>query len=395
MTRSSMHRSGFLLLVIGSAVLLLPMTIIIAVTSLPIGGGVVVSLAATAAHAALLALRRAPTTALLLITAAIAAQAVVTGLFVLFPSGLLLLVGLHAAASRGDRRVALAVAAIGPIVAAIRYAVDPAVVRSPFGPEPWLLAVLLLAVSAVAIVLGFLRRSELRAARSDDVRRELEEQGRIHREEAVAAAERARMSRDLHDVLAHSLTVIVGQARVARFAPGQAIAALDVIEETARESLNDLRAALRTLRDGGPGSDPGPPPGLTDLDALAARMEDLGLRIRRRTVGTARVLDPATELVLHRFVQEGLTNALRHGDGMLDWEQRWGEDRLVVILHNTVASPARETVGGGLGLRGMRERLDTVGGSLTVDRSNGFTVTASVPLLPVVAEGPTSTAEAT
>lgn len=381
-----MHRSGFLLLVVATTILLLPATVLIALTSLPVPGALTISLAAVAAHASLLTLRRSPTAALLLITAALAAQAVVTGLFVLLPSSLLVLVGLHAAAARGDRRAAIAVGVIGPLAASARYAVDPFVARSTFGPTPWLLAALLLAVCAVAIVLGLLRRSELRAARSEEARRELEERGRIQRDEAAAAAERARISRELHDVLAHSLTVIVNQARVARFAREDATAALDVIEETAHESLDDLRGTLRTLRDGVPGTDQRPSPAIADLEALSARMQELGLLVRRRTSGVPQALGPETAAAVHRFVQEGLTNALRHGEGPLDWEQRWGEDRLVVVLRNAVLSSPRESAGSGLGLRGMQERLDAVGGSLTVDRSDGFTVIASVPL-PAGVEG--------
>lgn len=381
-----MHRSRFLLLVAATTILLLPATILIALTSLPVPGGLTISLAAVAAHASLLTLRRSPTAALLLITAALAAQAVVTGLFVLLPSSLLVLVGLQAAAARGDRRAAIAIGVIGPIAASARYAVDPFVARSSFGPAPWLLATLLLAVCAVAIVLGLLRRAELRAARSEEARRELEERGRIQRDEAAAAAERARISRELHDVLAHSLTVIVNQARVARFAREDATAALDVIEETAHESLDDLRGTLRTLRDGVPGTDQRPSPAIADLDALSSRMQELGLLVRRRTTGVPRALGPETAAAVHRFVQEGLTNALRHGEGPLDWDQQWGEDRLVVVLRNAVVSSPRESAGSGLGLRGMQERLDAVGGSLTVDRSDGFMVIASVPL-PAVVEG--------
>ncbi|MFI8527255.1 sensor histidine kinase [Promicromonospora sukumoe] len=387
MTEIRTHPRGLLLLVVGSAVLLLPPTIIIALVSLPLPGGITIALAAAAAHASLWKLGRAPTAALLLITAATAVQAVVTGLFVLLPSTLLVLVGLHAAASRGDRRAAVVVGVVGPLAATARYAVDPSVTRSPFGPAPWLMAILLFAVCTVAITLGLLRRSELRAASLDEARREGEERSRVHRDEAAAAAERARISRELHDVLAHSLTAIVGQTRVARFAPGDAVDALDVIEETARDSLNDLRATLRMLRDGEPGAGTHPATTLTDLDALSTRMQALGLDVRRRTTGTPRGLGPATALALHRFAQEGLTNALRYGDGTLDWEERWGENRLVIILRNAVPSVPRDAVGSGLGLRGMRERLDAVGGTVAIDVANGFTVTASVPFSFSVSDG--------
>lgn len=379
MTEASVHRWRFLLLVAGSALFLLPSTMAVALISLPLAAGITVSIAAAASHAALLALRRAPTIALLAITATTAVQALVTGLFVLLPSTALVLVALHGASARGDRRVAIAAAVLGPVAAAFRYAADPAIVGGGFGPAPWLLAVLLLAVCAVAVATGTLRRSELRVTRLIATQLELEERDRAHREEAAAAAERARISRDLHDVLAHSLTVIVGQARVARFDPDGAEGALDVIEDTARESLRDLRVTLRTLRGGGPEADLHRPPTLADLPGLAARMQDLGLQVRRRTIGTPRALGPAAESAMHRFVQEGLTNALRHGEGVLDWEQRWCEDRIMIRLHNAVPSPPRSTPGSGWGLSGMRERLESVGGSLRIERTTGFAVCASVP----------------
>lgn len=379
------------LLVLGAAVLLLPATALIAFASLPLIPALIITVCALGAHLTLFALQPRPTTTLLVITALVAVQAIVTGLFVLFPSTLLMLVALHGAAARGKRYVAMTVAALAPPAAAARYAVDPSIVGSEFGPQPWLLALLLLAGCAVAITMGLLRRAELRTVKLTAERLDLEKRERSHREARAAAVERERISRDLHDVLAHSLTVIIGQVRVARFVNEDSLAALQIIEDTARESLRDLRGTLRTLRDpeardaGSPShaSDAQlqPTPSLSDLPALAARMQNLGLVVHRRTEGGIRPLGAAAELALYRFVQEGLTNALRHGEGPVDWHETWEKDRIMITLRNEVPAVDRRSEGLGLGLQGMRARLAAASGTLGVDRTSGFAVTASVPIL--------------
>lgn len=387
-----------MLLVIGVAALLLPATAVIAFASLPLPAAIVITACALVAHLALLTLFRRPTMMLLVISVLVAMQGIMSGLFVLFPSTLLVLVALYGAAARGNRRVAMAVAVLAPLAAAVRYAIDPSIVDSEFGPQPWLLALLLLAACAVAVTMGLLRRAELRTVELTAARLELEEREQTHREARAAAVERARISRDLHDVLAHSLTVIVGQVRVARFQAGDSTAALQVIEDTARESLRDLRGTLQSLRD--PAADTRwsvgdyvgslphatdaplqPTPSLSDLPALAARMQDLGLVVNRRTEGDARPLGAAAELALYRFVQEALTNALRHGEGPVDWRETWGQDRTKITLRNEVPMVGRGSDGLGMGLQGMRERLAAVSGIMAVDRTNGFAVTASVPFL--------------
>lgn len=369
---------GGLVAAVVAAVFLLPATAVMAFASLGPLAGCAVTAIATAAHGALLWRRTAATTTLLAVTALLGTMAAVTGLFVLFPSTLLLLVALHAAAAHGDMRVAIGIGLLAPIAAAVRYGVDPSVAGSGFGPAPWLLGILVLALCAAVIAMGLLRRSE--RCRADLVagQLELERKSRADREAHAAAVERARISRDLHDVLAHSLTVIVGQARVARFTPAQADAAIEAIETAARESLRDLRQALRTLQ--ADDADCAPTPTLADLPALAERMRSLGLAVDRQSAGTPRPLGAAVELALYRAVQEGLTNALRHGGGSLEWEERWEQNRLMIELRNPVPDVARPSHGAGLGLRGLKERLASVGGTIEIDDDPcAFTLRASVP----------------
>ena len=371
-----MRRWSRILIVAVPALLLLPATALIALASLPLPIGIAVTICAAAAHATLILVHRAPTVTLLLLTGLIAAQAALTAFFVLLPSTALILLGLHAAAPRGCSRVAIAVTALAPVLTTARYAMDPTVTGSGFGPAPWLLGIGLLAVCAVAVLMGLLRRAELRTTalleeRLDFVRRDQE-----NRERQAAGADRSRISGELHDVLGHSLTVIVAQAPVAQFTPARTASALEVIEETARTSLRELRQTLRTLQEGHADA---PSPAPATADALAERMRALGLAVDRRVQGEPRRLGPDSELVLGRFLQEGLTNALRHGTGSVDWVEDWRDDLVVIRLSNHAARGARTGEGTGLGLPAMRKRIAAVGGRLDIEPDDPFAVVATVP----------------
>ncbi|OJU39400.1 MAG: hypothetical protein BGN97_07390 [Microbacterium sp. 69-10] len=261
---------------------------------------------------------------------------------------------------------------------------DPTVTGSGFGPAPWLLGIGLLAACAVAVLMGLLRRAELRTTalleeRLDFVRRDQE-----NRERQIAGAERSRISGELHDVLGHSLTVIVAQARVAQFTPARTASALEVIEETARTSLRELRQTLRTLQEGHADA---PSPAPATADALAERMRALGLAVDRRVQGEPRRLGPDSELALGRFLQEGLTNALRHGTGRVDWVEDWRDDLVAIRLSNHAARGARTGEGTGLGLPAMRRRIVAVGGHLDIEPDDPFAVVATVPYATAASRG--------
>jgi len=229
--------------------------------------------------------------------------------------------------------------------------------------------------------MGLLRRSEMRAAALTAAALAAERRDREHREERAAAEERARIARDLHDVLAHSLTVILAQSRVARFSPSGAATqrALAEIEGAAGESLRDLRSTLRTLHQ--EDAQRHPAPSLADIPELVERMARGGLAVTRRIQGDPRPLGTAPELAMHRALQEALTNALRHGTGTLDWQERWEEDRVVILLRNDVPAPPRPTDGTRAGLAGTRERLQGIGGGLDVaaDPGTGFSLRLWAP----------------
>ncbi|WP_427891730.1 sensor histidine kinase [Kribbella sp. GL6] len=353
-----------------AAVVLLPFTAVMAFLSLPMITGWIVMALAVVVHAAVAWRCERPTLALVIVSLGVAGQAICTGLFFLLPSTLVVLLVIYAAAAYGSRVTALAVGLVGAAATAVRYAIDPDVVGSGFGPAPWLLLILLVAVAGVAWTMGLLRRAQLDAA---VVAAEHAEHERRERASRAVVEERARISRDLHDILAHSLTVIVGQSRVARFDAAKADAALEVIENTAHSSLTELRATLRTLREP-------TQPTLAHVPGLLARVRAAGLDVTRTVDGTQRPLGSATELALYRFVQEALTNAAKHADGArVSYREHWQTDRVTLTFTNPRRTSGAAPGGSGLGLAGMRERLTAAGGSLTVQDAADFVVTAELP----------------
>ncbi|MFH8843077.1 sensor histidine kinase [Streptomyces sp. NPDC017868] len=209
--------------------------------------------------------------------------------------------------------------------------------------------------------------------------------------EAVAA-ERLRIARELHDVIAHSIGVIAIQAgvgrRVIETQPAEARNALATIETTSRETLAGLRRTLGALRGADGGGRPAPrdpAPGLADLERLAASTADAGVRVELRHLGNPDVsLPPEVDLAAYRIVQEALTNVVRHAATptcRVTVERRTGT-LLVEIADDGRGTPPGAALTGGYGLLGMRERAELLGGSLTAGPrpGGGFDVTALLPL---------------
>ncbi|MER6099266.1 sensor histidine kinase [Streptomyces sp. NPDC001728] len=219
--------------------------------------------------------------------------------------------------------------------------------------------------------------------------------------EAVAA-ERLRIARELHDVVAHSIGVIAIQAgvgrRVIETQPAEARNALATIETTSRETLAGLRRTLGALRatareaDGHAPPPRDPAPGLADLERLTASTADAGVRVEVRHVGDpGRPLPPEVDLAAYRIVQESLTNVVRHAaTPTCRVTVERGEDSLVVeIADDGPARPAGSPAGGGYGLVGMRERAALLGGRFSAGPrpGGGFHVTALLPLPTTHPEG--------
>jgi signal transduction histidine kinase len=205
------------------------------------------------------------------------------------------------------------------------------------------------------------------------------------RERRLAAAEeRTRIARDLHDSAGHAINVILVQAGAARLLarkdPERAQAALETIEEVARETLGEIDQLVRALREDEARADEvEPPPGLAALDTLAERHRSAGLAIDIRLSGARRQLPPALDQAAYRILQEALTNAARHGDGRAEVDIAYGPSALEL----SVVNAAREDgppPGSGHGLVGMRERAALLGGSVETAATDGrFCVRAQLP----------------
>lgn len=211
-------------------------------------------------------------------------------------------------------------------------------------------------------------------------------------EERAQRRERERLARELHDVISHTITVIVMQAGGARLAsaadPGTAVEALGRIEALGRDSLAELRTLLDVLRgDESDAEETAPQPTLADVPGLCARMRALGLPVRLQTEGDLAELSAGVQLTGYRIVQEGLTNVLKHA-GTVDTEvliDYASEPALVVRISSAPGDRAQveELPGAARGLPGLRERVDALGGRLSTERRHdgGFVIHAELPIL--------------
>jgi signal transduction histidine kinase len=207
--------------------------------------------------------------------------------------------------------------------------------------------------------------------------------------EAAVAAERTRIARELHDVIAHSVGVMVVQAgaaeRMIPLDPARAVAATESVQECGRQALADLRNLLGLLRstdeDRDRAGDLTPQPGLDDVPALLSRLEDAGLSVRLDRSGTPRPLPPGVDLAAFRIVQEALTNVLKHAaTPSASMRVRYAEDGVDIEVVNPGGAPSPPACAGH-GLVGMRERTAVHGGTFEAGpRDDGeFAVTVHLP----------------
>jgi signal transduction histidine kinase len=216
----------------------------------------------------------------------------------------------------------------------------------------------------------------------------LEERARRLAEEQDAAAtrERQRIAREMHDILAHSMSVIVVQAEagpvVVRTDPDKAEEMFDTISDTAREALAQLRRALGVLRS--EESARSPQPGIEALTELIARVRNTGLAVTLSEDGQVRPLSPDLAVTAYRIVQESLTNTVKHAAaGSASVRLSWHPDELRLQIDDDGSGPAAGERGGH-GLTGMRERVTAAGGRLTFGpcpSGTGFRVAATLPIL--------------
>ena len=222
---------------------------------------------------------------------------------------------------------------------------------------------------------------------------ELAVQERRHEGERALLEERQRIARELHDVVAHHMSVIAIQAEAAPYKtpdpPKELVESFAEIRASALSGLNELRRVLGVLRSDAP--DIAPQPGLDDLDGLLESARSAGVTVTAGVTGTPRPLPDGVDLSAYRIVQEALSNAMRHAPGAaVEVKLYYGDAALVVEVRND-CPPGNGTAGaqdgapgegGGHGIIGMRERATMLGGHLQAGptEKGEFLVTAALPL---------------
>jgi signal transduction histidine kinase len=202
--------------------------------------------------------------------------------------------------------------------------------------------------------------------------------------EQATAAERARIARELHDIVAHHLSVIVLQAAGARASGKPAGPSLEKIENSARQALGETRRLLGVLRDPDEEAGLAPQPGVGDLDALAASVRAAGLPVHLVISGHNAELPATVDVSVYRIVQEALTNVLKHaGPARADVTIDCAEEAVTIeITDDGTTRPGQQTPVSGHGLAGMRERAAVFGGELSAGPrpGGGYAVRALLPL---------------
>lgn len=225
---------------------------------------------------------------------------------------------------------------------------------------------------------------------------QLEHQREVEQQRADAAhavsAERLRIARELHDIVAHSVTIMVlhaaGAKRVVDTDPARAKDSLATIEESGQQAMAELRRLLELLResDSPPARSGSPLPGLAELDQLISTVRGSGVAVTMETTGRPRRLDASTDLAVYRLVQEGLTNVVKHrGAGAAATVSiEWGQEKVTIAVEDDGSgspsgTPALST---GNGLAGLSERIAIAGGDFAAGRTEtgGFRVAARLPV---------------
>ncbi|POX42008.1 two-component sensor histidine kinase [Streptomyces sp. Ru73] len=341
--------------------------------------------------------RRAPVRMLLLATAAGVAQ-LVFGVET-NPADFAMLVIIYTVACGNVRwasRYALVGGVCAPVLSRLRW-------REPDPYTTLWQDVVVTVFLAIPFVLAWVMGDSLRTRRAywaqleeraTRLEKERETQSRI-----AVAAERARIARELHDVVAHNVSVMVvqadGAAYVLKSAPDQARQALETISGTGRQALAEMRRLLGVLRtgEGAEGGEYVPQPGVEQLADLVEQVRGTGLPVEFTVSGEERPLPSGVELTAYRIVQEALTNTRKHGGPGVGATVSivYGEDSLELLVEDDGRGARQELYdeggadGLGHGLIGMRERVGMVGGSLDAGPrpGGGFRISAVLPLAPV------------
>jgi signal transduction histidine kinase len=326
--------------------------------------------------------RRAP----LAVFAAIAFVAFLQWLLVdgEYSADLALLLALYAVAAHEPRRwgvvAAAAILELGVLLAAITYW-DDATLAS-FAT----LSAFVVAAGALGIYMRTRRQHVATLQeRADQLERERDQQAQL-----ATAAERARIAREMHDVVAHNLSVMIaladGALLTAAQDPIEAQRAMGAVSRTGREALDEMRRLLGVLRADEHADTPfTPQPGIDALDGLLEQVRGAGLATRLTRTGAPVPVSPGAQLAVYRLVQEALTNTLKHARGASSADVRlhYGPEALSLEVVDDGAPSVVPVHNGGHGLAGMRERAAAYGGAVEAgpDRHGGWRVRARIPLV--------------
>lgn len=318
-------------------------------------------------------------------------------------SNIAVLIAVYSAAAFGSRRTSRAVLALGlsgALIGALRWSV-----YNGFGYYVSLVAVqasFLACFVGVSWALGdVMRRRREVVARLTEQNRALA-RDQSQRERLAAQDERASIAREMHDVVAHSLAVVVVQADGGLYAARQALSkgpgiaadraaleraatTLETLADTARASLADTRRLVGVLRDASSGAEYSPLQGLAHLDDLVDRVRSSGVDVQAHVRGDVAALPQDVDLAAYRVVQESLTNAMKHAgpDASVDVDVlRTPEVVLVRVSDDGLGRHGAASDGEGNGLVGMRERVEVVGGTLHAGprQRRGWEVVATLPV---------------
>jgi signal transduction histidine kinase len=335
--------------------------------------------------------RKAPTVVFTIISAVALVQ---WASHQLSTADLALLVAFYTVAAYEPSRRILAAAAVlefGAILAAARFA--------PPGTEIWVWILISGMVTAAGVIgynirtrRAYLAALEERAARAEHDR---DQQAQI-----AAAAERARIAREMHDVVAHNIAVMIALADGAAYTtgsdPDQSAAIMGQVSGTGRAALAEMRRLLGVMRDTGQGADHAPQPTIADLDELLTAVRSAGLTARLTFTGQPFPLPPSAHLAIYRIVQEAVTNTLKHARATTTQVSLCyradAVDLDVVDNGHGEDNGLADSVAGGHGITGMRERAAVFGGDIQAGPrpGGGWRVHTTLHITPATVEARTT-----
>jgi signal transduction histidine kinase len=291
------------------------------------------------------------------------------------PQGVAVLIAAYSAAFYSDRRVVVAAMLLAASAWLLAFGGEAKV---PSGLVPLLL------VAPVWLAGSAMRRREQRAEASAELAEHLERE-----REAALRAERTRIARELHDVVTHSVSVMVMQTGAARQImsrdEGRSRELLGSVEASGRSALEELRHLLGLLSDHEPDAPLSPQPGVTEIPSLIEQVRQAGIPVELRVEGKPREVEGGVAIAIYRIVQEALTNVLKHAAGAQSHVLlRWAEDAIELEIIDDGPPNGASHGPPGRGIVGMRERAAMYGGTLNAHPApdGGYLIRARIPLEP-------------